>query len=109
MEYISQLVKETFPPPFKFTVVHYLHGDIKMILPEGIHIYYDHRNEITEWRINPDKVIYNFHRQAQIEMKYKHRRLGDIQEFYKDNRLIRKQDGDETKYRRGERGDIIRE
>jgi hypothetical protein len=42
-------------------------------------------------------------------MKFKHRRLGEIQEFYKDNRLIRKQDGDEIKYRRGDRGDIIRE
>jgi hypothetical protein len=102
-------VRENFPVPFNFTIVHHLHGDIKMILPEGIHVYYDHRNQITEWRINPDKVIYHFQRQGQIEMKVKHRRLGEIQEIYKDKQLVREEGGEVFKFRRGDRGDIIRE
>jgi hypothetical protein len=102
-------VKEIFPPPFKFTVVHHVNGDIKMILPEGLHLYFDRKNQITEWKISPDKVIYNFHRQGQIEMKFKHRRLGEIQEFYKGDQLTRTEAGETVRYRRTERGEVVRE
>jgi hypothetical protein len=75
-EYVSKVLKEMYPPPFRFTIVHHVNGDIKMILPEGIHVYFDTKNQITEWKVNPDKVIYNFHKLGQIEMKYKNRRQG---------------------------------
>lgn len=50
----------------KFTIIHYVNGDVKMVLPEGIIIYFDKKNQIIEWKVNPDKTILNFKRLGQI-------------------------------------------
>lgn len=99
-EYVSRVLRENFPPPFKLTVVQHHNGDLKLVLPEGIHVYYDHNKQITEFRITPSKMIHHFHRLGQVEMKFTHPRLGTIHEMYSGTTLVRKANGDEEKWKR---------
>lgn len=87
--------------------MHHVNGDVKMILPEGIHVYYDNRNRITEWKVNPDKIIHNFHQHHQIEMKVKTRR-GELKEQYKNGVLNRVDNGECSRFKRGEEGQVMR-
>ncbi len=63
---MNKVLKEIFPSPFKFTVVSHINGDIKLIYPSGIQVYYDMRSQITEIKISAEKTIYNFHKLSQI-------------------------------------------
>lgn len=47
VEYIGRVLKEKFPPPLQLTVVTHINDDLKLILPQGIQVYYDNRSQIT--------------------------------------------------------------
>lgn len=83
------MLKINFPPPFKFTVVNYISGDIKLIYPTGLNVYLDARSQTTEFKVCQEKVIYYFQNLGQLEMKYRHRFQGDIHELRKGGVLLR--------------------
>ena len=78
IEYIHRLIKEIFPHPFNFSVVNHANDDLKLILPQGITIYFHSRQQFTEFNIMPGKTIFNWHQKNQVEMKFKHPRKGEI-------------------------------
>jgi len=77
-----------------------VNNDVKIILPNKISIYYDCRNNISEFRINQNKIIYNFHNLKQIEMKYTNSRGVKIDEVYKNEELVRNENGNVRRFKK---------
>ena len=75
-------LKETFPAPFRFSIVHHANGDVKLILPEGISIYFSSRGQTSEFTVTPSKKIHNFHNQKLVQMRFEHPRKGVVEEAY---------------------------
>ena len=62
--------------------MHYINKDIKIKMPNKMEVYYDSKNKKTQFSMTPQKQILYFHRERQIELKFKTARGGTIHEIY---------------------------